>query len=337
MPISIKYRRKETNMGKRGWIKSSEQVKKFVDGTDSVSNKGCYRNLMDQLNKVAKHSKSLSITSQRQYYNHMDKFLRYVADNYNLQSLANIQDKHLVSYVVERQNEGKSAATVKQDLAAIRYYHDQLANSRYILSDNEGLKERFSEFSLDRRSFGGVNRRCTEMEYQALVTIAQQNGHPDTANMIMLGREQGLRIHEVTRLGRVDAEKAIRDGFLTVKGKGGLVRDVPLRDSAKGILREAMQKVERGQKLFVKPQEKAHMVIQRVQDFIKNNRDKVIDPYNGRPTGVNITFHSLRHSYAKEQYDRLISIGLSEKDARYQVSLLIGHSRDDVTRIYLGE
>jgi integrase/recombinase XerD len=324
-------------VGKRGWIKTPEEVKRFAKENDDISNKGAYCNLMNQLNKIAKHAKGISITSQRQYYNHMDKFLRYVADHYNLKSLANIQDKHLVSYVIERQNEGKSAATVKQDLAAIRYFHNQLPKARYTLSDNERLKEKFPEFSLEKRSFGGINRRCTEAEYQALVNIAHSKGYEDTARMIQLMREQGLRVHEVTRLSRADAEKALRDGFLTVKGKGGLVREVPLRNVSRGILRDAMRNVDRGQKLFVKPHEKAHTVIQRVKDFVKNHRDKVLDPYHGRPNGVNITCHSFRHAYAKEEYDRRIAAGMTEKEARYEVSELIGHSRDDVTRIYLGE
>ena len=65
--------------------------------------------------------------------------------------------------------------------------------------------------------------------------------------------------------------------------------------------------------------------------------DKVLDPCYGRPNGVHITCHSFRHAYAKEEYDYRIVTGMTEKEARYGVSELIGHSSDDVTRIYLGE
>ncbi|MFC5772864.1 tyrosine-type recombinase/integrase [Ectobacillus antri] len=249
----------------------------------------------------------------------------------------NMQNKHLVAYVLERQNEGMSAATVKQDLAAVRYFHNQLPKTRYQISDNKQLQETYKEFSLERRSFGGVNRRCTELEYQRFITLAEQNGHADTAQIIQLAREQGLRIHEVTRLSRTDAEKTLRDGLLTIKGKGGLVREVPLRETGRAMLHDSMQGGERGAKLFVREGEKAHTVIQRVQDFIKNHRAKVEDPVHGRPLGVHVTCHSFRHTYTKEEYDRRITAGMGERQARLEVSELIGHSREDVTRIYLAE
>lgn len=324
-------------MNKRGWIKTPEQIKEFADKDPDISNKGAYRNLMTQLNKAAKHAKGLSLTSQRQYYNHMDQFCRFVADHYNLKNLSNIQDKHMVAYVVERQNEGKSAASVKQDLTAIRYFHDQFPKTRYYLSDNKNLAENYKEFSLEQRSFGGISRRATEMEYQGLVNLAHSLGRSEVTHIIQLAKEQGLRVHEVTRIGYQDAQKALRTNFLTVKGKGGLVREVPLKEQTRGLLKEAMTNVSPREKLFVRPGEKAHTAIQRVQDFLRHHREKVRDPFNDRPQGVEVTMHSFRHNYAKEEYDRFISKGISEKDARYQTSLLIGHSREDVTRIYLGE
>lgn len=175
------------------------------------------------------------------------------------------------------------------------------------------------------------------MEYQGLLNIARNSKNPETADIIFLAREQGLRIHEVVRLGHSDAEKAIREDFLTVKGKGGLIRSIPLREQSRTVLQDAMKRVGRGHKLFVGDDEKAHQVIQRVQDFVRNNRQKVLDPANTRPQGVEITMHSFRHAYAKEQYDRFIQYGMSEKQARFEVSKLIGHSREDVTRIYLAE
>ena len=90
----------------------------------------------------------------------------------------------------------------------------------------------------------------------------------------MLCREQGLRVHEAVRLSRVDAEKALREGFLTVKGKGGLIRQIPLQTQSFSVLQDAMQQVNRGERLFVLRDQKAHQVIQRVQDFIRNNRQK---------------------------------------------------------------
>lgn len=40
----------------------------------------------------------------------------------------------------------------------------------------------------------------------------------------------GLRIHECFRIDTAAAERALRENALTVKGKGGKVRTVPIED-----------------------------------------------------------------------------------------------------------
>ncbi len=324
--------------GKRGWIKSDHQIREVASANEELSNKGAYINLMLQLNSLARHAKGISVhKSLPQYYHHLHLFCQFLADSFNLKTLANLQNKHLVEYVLERQDEGKSAATIKNDLAAIRYFHDQIPRPRYRISSNQALTKKYMDFNLEKRKFGGINRQPTELEYQALVAMASQSKNPEMANIIRLCRELGLRIHEAVRLDRADAEKALRNGFLTAKGKGGLVREVPLPDIAVSILKESMKSIERGEKLFVPNELKAHQVIQRVQDFVRNNRDKVLDPLNQRPPGIEITMHSFRHAFAKDQYHQFIAKGIESNKAKLLVSKLIGHNRADVTDIYLAE
>ena len=45
--------------------------------------------------------------------------------------------------------------------------------------------------------------------------------------------------------------------------------------------------------------------------------------------------HGLRHSYAQEQYAGLVASGHTQIAAELQVSKLLGHTRPEVTRIYL--
>ncbi|MDH6595981.1 MULTISPECIES: site-specific integrase [Bacillus] len=136
---------------KRGWIKSDDEVREYANNDIELSNKGAYINLMTQLNKLARHSKGISVhKSMPQYYHHMHLFCLFLADYFNLKTLVNIHDKHIVQYVIERQDEGKSASTIKNDLAAIRYFHDQIPNSRYRISSNQKLKEKYPEFELER-------------------------------------------------------------------------------------------------------------------------------------------------------------------------------------------
>ncbi|QPQ29404.1 hypothetical protein [Lysinibacillus sp. JNUCC 51] len=72
------------------------------------------------------------------------------------------------------QSEGKSTATVKNDLATIRHFHIQILQTRYLLSSNQVVSEKYINFNLERRRFGGIDCRPTELEYQALISLAKQ-------------------------------------------------------------------------------------------------------------------------------------------------------------------
>ena len=48
---------------------------------------------------------------------------------------------------------------------------------------------------------------------------------------IILARYAGLRLHEALRIDTATAKKALEDGLITVKGKGGKVREVPINES----------------------------------------------------------------------------------------------------------
>ena len=50
---------------------------------------------------------------RRAYYEACKRFCAYLAAEYHLQKLENISGKHLVSYVLYLQDNGKSASTVK--------------------------------------------------------------------------------------------------------------------------------------------------------------------------------------------------------------------------------
>jgi len=292
-----------------------------------VKNKGTYKNLMQQVNKVGKHINQGSIQTRERYREAVDRFSQHVADKFNVQRFANVSDKHLQSYIEHMKDKGLAPSTIKTDLAGIRMYHDATPFTKNDLSGNE-------KFDLERRSFGGVDRTWSQQEYRQMIEQARELNRPDIANIMTLGREAGLRIHECTRIDRATASRALQSGVLRAKGKGGLERGVPLRKNALEALREATERVDRGQKLFVRHEErqKTHQAIKSVQDFVSNHREK----YQKEGREARMTFHGLRHSYAREEYDKRVQQGMEEKQARTEVSRLLGHERDDVTRIYLG-
>ena len=89
---------------------------------------------------------------------------------------------------------------------------------------------------------------------------------------------------------------ALRENALTVKGKGGKVRIVPIEDDRIiMMLQRLLEKTERGHKLLVPDGVPTDRAINGMQQFIIRHRDAICAPI---VPGRRITFHDLRHSYA---------------------------------------
>jgi len=164
-----------------------------------------------------------------------------------------------------------------------------------------------------------------------MLACATKAGKEKYVSIFYLGRYVGLRIHECFRIDTATAAKAIKEHAITIKGKGGLVRSVPISKHIENHLQFHLEQTTRGHKLFVPDGKQTHEAIKELQAFIWLNRPTVQDPDSTRP----MTFHGLRHTYAAEKYQQFINAGRTPYEARKAVSKLLGHGRDDVTKIYL--
>ncbi len=236
--------------------------------------------------------------------------------------------QHLVRYVLYLQEQGKSASTIKTDLSAIRFFHDKMSHPRYMLPGNEALG-----VALERRRFGQQDRTWTNSEFGKLIGRAMAEEREDYILALYLARYAGLRIHECFRMDTAAAERALRENALTVKGKGGKVRIVPIEDDRiTMMLQRLLEKTEHGHKLLVPDGIPTDRAINGMQQFILRHRDAICDP---TAPDRRITFHGLRHTYAAEKYTSLVNGGMTPLDAHFTVSRLLGHERPDVTDIYL--
>ena len=283
-----------------------------------------YLNLMFQVDKLHRHNRQGSYKTRARYYEAMQRFCRFLAEAYRLERLANIAPKHIYAYVSCLQEQEKSASTIKTDLSAIRFFHDLIQQPRYELPGNGDLL-------LQRRTFGGVDRTWSADEFERMLDTALAVGHNDYVSIFYLGRFAGLRIHECFRIDTATASKAVKEKAITIKGKGGLVRTVPLNDILIQRLQHDLKRTPRGHKLYVPDNQETHEAIKALQAFIWLYRPSVQDKDSTRP----MTFHGLRHTYAAEKYQGFIDAGVTPFGARKAVSRLLGHGRDDVTNIYL--
>ena len=109
------------------------------------------------------------------------------------------------------------------------------------------------------------------------------------------------------------------------------MRDVPINEPVRIVFEKMLRLTSTEQKLFVAANDKTHLVIKRLQNFIRYHRKFVQDEGSIKP----LTFHGLRNTYAAEAYRKLRDAGKSEAEAKRQVSQLLGHRRADVTNLYL--
>jgi len=289
-----------------------------------VKNIGLFQNLVSQLDKTARHNRQGSYKTRTRYFEACKRFCAFLADEFHLQKLANIAPKHIEAYAKFMQDKSLAASTVKTDLTAIRFFHDQIANAKHTLPGNDTL-------NLDRRKFGGVDRTWSKMELTRMMALCRNLGREDYLCIVCLGYYSALRIEETFRLGTAQAEAALKTGILTIKGKNGLMRSVPIQATIEIELKKMLEHTKRGQKLFVGKDEKTHLNIKQLQNFINYHRKEIQDPDSTRP----LSFHGLRHTCAENWYKSLRNKGYSDSAARQQVSEWLGHHRLDITEIYL--
>jgi len=259
----------------------------------------------------------------------MRQFIIFCVKEFKIRNLRNISDKHISAYVDYRRQVGRTEKVIKNDLSAIRMFHRFIPNARYRISGNE-------KFKLQSTPDGRLDRAWDDREYQEMVDRAREYGRSDVEMLIKLARNSGLRIHECLRISKKMAEQFIDKGVITIKGKGGRIRDVPLRDEARTVLQLAVERVEKNNdKLFVPRGKRTDLVKDSIENFIRDHRDKCT-VLNSKGNDVKITFHGLRHAYAREEYIKRLESGIPEGKAQREVALLLGHGRPRVVKIYLG-
>ena len=155
--------------------------------------KTTFKNLAAQAEKLRRHNRQGSYKTKERYYEAFLRFLRFTAERFRLEKLANLSGKHLAVYVADMQSRGLSPATIKTELSAIRFWHDQIPNVRYALPDNR-------ELALERRVFGKQDRTWSYREFNLMIGECWKAGRPDFEACIVIGRYAGLRIHEVMRM-----------------------------------------------------------------------------------------------------------------------------------------
>lgn len=283
-----------------------------------------YDNLCVQIEKVFRHCNQGAYKTRERYEDGVKNFAKFMADVFKKQNLNNIKPKHLYAYVEFMQDIGYSTSYVTTNLSAIRFFYDQVGGDSSKLPNNNKL----GVISRNKEERIGDNKAWTPLEIENFIKYASYVGQVRYGDMVRLSSQLGLRLHEVFRLDKNHLRQALQEGKVSIKGKGGLVRDVPVRDKA--LIQKLYDNTKRGDKVFIKEGEQTHKVIKNIQMFIYNNQDKF-----ALDKDKQLTFHGLRHFYCQNRYKELLRGGLTDLQARKIVSRELGHYRISITEIYL--
>lgn len=316
-------------------------TKIHLDGVIKMKGKS---SIMSQMEKAFRHARAGSFGTRARYKSSCAQFVSFLEERFKMKNLRNLQNKHLVEFIKSRQEEGIHPKTLKNDLGAIRYLHDQISNAKHELSSNQELKKQY-KVHLDKTPAVKGDRGWTKEEYNNMRAIAQDAGTTtgnDVRDVLTLCRTMGLRVTEAIAVHRSQVEDALRTGVYQVKSeaKNGKWRKVPLSTEAKQLFEERREVTKRGERLFVQSHEKTHQAVNRVVKFLQYHRINCETKEGRRKRGYRgktnpITFHGLRYDYVREQMENEIEKGLSYNQAADRVTKKVGHERIDVIKIYL--
>ncbi|ATX81715.1 Integrase [Mariprofundus ferrinatatus] len=250
-----------------------------------------------------------------------------IALGYRELRIRSLKPKHVHALVDQWLYEGKKPGTIKNRMAALRWWLEKIGK--------EGVMRKDNDF------YGVPHRELTARESKAIYP------EPETVASIrdlriqisvMLQQAFGLRREEAMKIKPAWADRGDIIVLRSSWCKGGRAREIPITaDSQREILDMARAVAGSGSMI---PSEDTY--VKHMRKFEKETA--AVDLGNT---------HSLRHAYAQGRYEELSDLrapvngGKSPRDltddekkrdteARLQVSAELGHARKEVTGAYLG-
>lgn len=259
--------------------------------------------------------------------------------DYRLQKIDNLKEKHVQGLVNKWKDEGRSVATIKNRVSSLRY----LAND--VLKKQNMIPATNAELGIDRRTHDyNTDKGWTPSHEWKSNLPENQQIHVD------LMRNFGLRYEEAAKFRPHDADKGDKIGVYWGT-KGGRDREVEIKsDIQRETLDRAKDFVDKNRQESIIPRDMTY------KDF-KNHTRNIYNDVGMTKEGVG-TPHGLRHQYAQDRYKQITgwnppahltstersdfraSMSKDERDidtrARLEISKELGHGRTDVISNYIG-
>lgn len=256
----------------------------------------------------------LSVHTRKAYAGDLAFFLDYCRQ-LEVGKWQDVDGRQVRGYITQRHRQGTGGRSLRRNLSSIRaFYRYLLAGGEVTKNPAEGISAPKTEKRLPKTLDVDQTSRLVEIKGDKVLTLRDRA-------ILELMYSSGLRLAECVSLDIYSVD--IRDGLVTVTGKGNKTRKVPVGNYALDAVR-AWLKVRQQlaaldeTALFVSTRGKrisARSVQQRLRHWaLKQGMDTNVHP------------HMLRHSFATHLLE-------SSGDLR-AVQELLGHADISTTQVY---
>ena len=238
-----------------------------------------------------------------------------------------LKPKHVNALVAHWRDQGISVGTLKNRLSALRWWAKKVNKPSIIARDN-------GVYGIGKREYVAKESKAQALDDKKLSLVSD----PFVNLSIRLQAAFGLRREEAIKF---KPNYAVQDDRIKLKSswtKGGRARTVPITNAEQRRLLEDIKALAGGGALIP-----PHL-----------NYVKQLHRYEKQSAKAGLShLHGLRHSYAQRRYFELtervcpVAGGLPSKElnpeqraldqnARVAISSELGHTREDITAVYLG-
>ncbi len=224
----------------------------------------------------------------------------------------------IMKWLWDLKTKGMSSSSIARHLVSVRQFYKYLMIEKIIEKDPT---EHLENPKMDRK----LPEFLTEDEVEKLIA------HPDekkplgfrNKTMFEMLYSCGLRISELTGLKRMDID--FQNGFVTVLGKGGKQRIIPMGERAINLMKDYLALIRPG---LIKGKMTENVFLNRHGNSISRVGCWKVLKKNAIEAGIkkNISPHVLRHSFATH----LLQNGADLRSLQE----MLGHSDITTTQIY---
>jgi integrase/recombinase XerC len=274
----------------------------------------------DSWTKCLLNARSLSLNTVMAYASDLKLFVNFLrnynAEDVSIEHLKNLEKRDMRAWFLRRKERGESSRTIARGLSALKSFLKYMVEIEVITgSDILSMRPPRIAKSLPRplsvTQINGILNVIHDVKQTEWIIKRDRA-------ILLLIYSVGLRISEALSLDKIDI--TCTENFMTISGKGGKKRRVPIIEAVRNVILEYLDLCEfpEAKALFINKFGN-RISKEAIQKLVRKARTLL-------GLSDNVTPHALRHSCATHLME-------SSGDLR-SIQELLGHSSISSTQIY---